>query len=100
MAPNPLRRATFPLIRLKFKKKSGGAGEIRTPDKQFRKLLLYPSELQPQCTSQSSPNPAGGLGRQKYIQLPKCYVLTKVSRRGALRETFRIEVAQTLCYPS
>jgi hypothetical protein len=26
---------------------SGGAGEIRTPDKQFRKLLLYPSELQP-----------------------------------------------------
>ena len=26
---------------------SGGAGEIRTPDTQFRKLLLYPSELQP-----------------------------------------------------
>ena len=26
---------------------SGGAGESRTPDKQFRKLLLYPSELQP-----------------------------------------------------
>jgi hypothetical protein len=23
---------------------SGGAGESRTPDKQFRKLLLYPSE--------------------------------------------------------
>ncbi len=27
--------------------KDGGAGESRTPDKQFRKLLLYPSELQP-----------------------------------------------------
>ena len=27
--------------------KSGGAGESRTPDTQFRKLLLYPSELQP-----------------------------------------------------
>src|SRR6202008_3639116 len=26
---------------------SGGAGRIRTADKQFRKLLLYPSELQP-----------------------------------------------------
>ena len=26
---------------------SGGAGEIRTPDKRFRKPLLYPSELQP-----------------------------------------------------
>ena len=26
---------------------SGGAGESRTPDTQFRKLLLYPSELQP-----------------------------------------------------
>jgi hypothetical protein len=25
----------------------GGAGESRTPDTQFRKLLLYPSELQP-----------------------------------------------------
>jgi hypothetical protein len=29
------------------KSKSGGAGESRTPDTQFRKLLLYPSELQP-----------------------------------------------------
>src|ERR1700678_3412819 len=30
----------------------GGAGESRTPDTQFRKLLLYPSELQPrdQCS--------------------------------------------------
>ena len=28
--------------------KAGGAGESRTPDTQFRKLLLYPSELQPQ----------------------------------------------------
>ena len=27
--------------------KAGGAGESRTPDTQFRKLLLYPSELQP-----------------------------------------------------
>ena len=26
---------------------TGGAGESRTPDTQFRKLLLYPSELQP-----------------------------------------------------
>jgi hypothetical protein len=26
---------------------SGGAGRIRTADTQFRKLLLYPSELQP-----------------------------------------------------
>ena len=26
---------------------AGGAGESRTPDTQFRKLLLYPSELQP-----------------------------------------------------
>ena len=26
---------------------NGGAGRIRTADKQFRKLLLYPSELQP-----------------------------------------------------
>ena len=26
---------------------SGGAGEVRTPDKRFRKPLLYPSELQP-----------------------------------------------------
>ena len=32
---------------LNQKQKSGGAGEIRTPDTQFRKLLLYPSELQP-----------------------------------------------------
>ncbi len=28
-------------------KRGGGAGESRTPDTQFRKLLLYPSELQP-----------------------------------------------------
>jgi hypothetical protein len=35
-SPLPLSRA-----------KAGGAGEIRTPDTQFRKLLLYPSELQP-----------------------------------------------------
>ena len=27
--------------------KNGGAGRIRTADTQFRKLLLYPSELQP-----------------------------------------------------
>src|SRR6266436_18226 len=27
--------------------KAGGAGESRTRDTQFRKLLLYPSELQP-----------------------------------------------------
>src|SRR5438445_4317410 len=27
--------------------KTGGAGESRTRDTQFRKLLLYPSELQP-----------------------------------------------------
>jgi hypothetical protein len=26
---------------------NGGAGRIRTADTQFRKLLLYPSELQP-----------------------------------------------------
>ena len=26
--------------------KAGGAAESRTPDKQFRKLLPYPSELQ------------------------------------------------------
>ena len=26
---------------------NGGAGEIRTRDKRFRKPLLYPSELQP-----------------------------------------------------
>ena len=26
--------------------KSGGPGESRTPDKRFRKPLLYPSELQ------------------------------------------------------
>ena len=25
----------------------GGAGEVRTPDLEFRKLSLYPSELQP-----------------------------------------------------
>jgi hypothetical protein len=30
--------------------KSGGAGRIRTADKQFRKLLLYPSELQPRAS--------------------------------------------------
>ena len=29
------------------KQMNGGAGESRTPDTQFRKLLLYPSELQP-----------------------------------------------------
>jgi hypothetical protein len=29
----------------------GGAGESRTPDTQFRKLLLYPSELQPRDQS-------------------------------------------------
>ena len=29
---------------------SGGAGEIRTPDKRFRKPLLYPSELQPRSS--------------------------------------------------
>ncbi len=29
---------------------SGGAGRIRTADKQFRKLLLYPSELQPRSS--------------------------------------------------
>src|ERR1700728_1501341 len=28
---------------------NGGAGESRTPDTQFRKLLLYPSELQPRA---------------------------------------------------
>ncbi len=28
----------------------GGAGESRTRDTQFRKLLLYPSELQPHKT--------------------------------------------------
>ena len=27
--------------------RDGGAGRIRTADTQFRKLLLYPSELQP-----------------------------------------------------
>src|SRR6266568_1111267 len=27
-----------------------GAGEIRTPDKRFRKPLLYPSELQPRSS--------------------------------------------------
>jgi hypothetical protein len=26
---------------------NGEAGEVRTPDLEFRKLLLYPSELQP-----------------------------------------------------
>ena len=35
------------LIERDPKEESGGAGEIRTPDTQFRKLLLYPSELQP-----------------------------------------------------
>ena len=30
---------------------SGGAGEIRTPDKRFRKPLLYPSELQPRSST-------------------------------------------------
>ena len=30
----------------KFYKKNGGPGESRTPDKRFRKPLLYPSELQ------------------------------------------------------
>jgi hypothetical protein len=29
---------------------SGGAGEVRTPDKRFRKPLLYPSELQPRSS--------------------------------------------------
>jgi hypothetical protein len=29
---------------------NGGAGRIRTADKQFRKLLLYPSELQPHAS--------------------------------------------------
>ena len=29
---------------------AGGAGESRTRDTQFRKLLLYPSELQPHAT--------------------------------------------------
>ena len=34
--------------------KTGGAGRIRTADTQFRKLLLYPSELQPHITSHCS----------------------------------------------
>ena len=31
--------------------KAGGAGESRTRDTQFRKLLLYPSELQPHASN-------------------------------------------------
>src|SRR5260370_16045020 len=38
---------SWPLKTEKLKLFSGGAGRIRTADKQFRKLLLYPSELQP-----------------------------------------------------
>src|SRR6202040_38256 len=30
-----------------YRPEDGGAGESRTRDTQFRKLLLYPSELQP-----------------------------------------------------
>jgi hypothetical protein len=33
----------------------GGAGEVRTPDLEFRKLLLYPSELQPRNIWQQFP---------------------------------------------
>jgi hypothetical protein len=42
-----LRNQTAPLNPSFNSSKSGGAGESRTPDTQFRKLLLYPSELQP-----------------------------------------------------
>jgi hypothetical protein len=42
-----LRNHTALLNRYIHSSKSGGAGESRTPDTQFRKLLLYPSELQP-----------------------------------------------------
>ena len=38
-----------------FAAKNGGAGESRTPDTQFRKLLLYPSELQPRLKT-AAPN--------------------------------------------
>ena len=47
-ASNALRAGARPSRRKPFCGiRSGGAGESRTPDTQFRKLLLYPSELQP-----------------------------------------------------
>jgi hypothetical protein len=35
---------------------NGGAGESRTPDLQFRKLPLYPAELQPRSTREFNAN--------------------------------------------
>lgn len=43
----PTYRKRFDMIFERAKTRNGGAGESRTPDTQFRKLLLYPSELQP-----------------------------------------------------
>ena len=42
--------SNFQFLISNFDSESGGAGRIRTADKQFRKLLLYPSELQPRST--------------------------------------------------
>ncbi len=51
--PSPGSPAAYlPYVDARYKprfsfRRNGGAGESRTPDTQFRKLLLYPSELQP-----------------------------------------------------
>jgi len=46
---SPLRKSRDTIRRwtISISGTNSGAGESRTPDKQFRKLLLYPSELQP-----------------------------------------------------
>src|SRR6202034_704334 len=44
---------------------NGGAGESRTPDTQFRKLLLYPSELQPH----EDLHPSGNILRTNHTTL-------------------------------
>ena len=46
----PTYRKPFDMIFDGRKQGNGGAGESRTPGTQFRKLLLYPSELQPRSS--------------------------------------------------
>ena len=69
----------------------GGAGESRTPDTQFRKLLLYPSELQPRLSIFLPPKLAHASGR-----FTRRYAAVTISLRNSL-VTYKLERATHGC---